>query len=277
MAPQLPAAHCSWGDDPRLGCRTLALCEDGSWQVTTPDCADPLPPECGVTPPEAGSACADTTSSCWYDDGTRCWCSECVGGSPYPVCQIADPSQWACSTPAAECYPAPQAGSSCTNEGVNCGLDCSSPLRCQDGRWQWTLCQSCCPICAAPNTPIATPEGEKPIASLAIGDLVYSVDDGAIRAVPLIQVGHTPVTEHRVMRIALEDGRVLEISPGHPTADGRRFGDLVPGSLLDDRHRVAAANLVPYRYDATYDILPASSTGTYFAAGALVGSTFHPR
>jgi hypothetical protein len=33
------------------------------------------------------------------------------------------------------------------------------------------------------------------------------------------------------------------------------------------------AELVPYAYDAAYDILPASSTGTYSAAGALIGST----
>jgi hypothetical protein len=36
---------------------------------------------------------------------------------------------------------------------------------------------------------------------------------------------------------------------------------------------VASAELVPYGYDATYDVLPASSTGTYFVAGALIGST----
>jgi hypothetical protein len=36
---------------------------------------------------------------------------------------------------------------------------------------------------------------------------------------------------------------------------------------------VMAARLVPYTHEATYDILPGSSTGAYFAAGALVGST----
>jgi hypothetical protein len=74
----------------------------------------------------------------------------------------------------------------------------------------------------------------------------------------------------------MRDGAVLEISPGHPTADGRTFGDLARGSRLDDSHTVDSAELVPYRFDRTYDILPASSTGTYFAAGALVGSTLRP-
>jgi hypothetical protein len=102
---------------------------------------------------------------------------------------------------------------------------------------------------------------------------VYSVDDGAIRAVPIVLVGHTTVRAHRVMRVELEGGSVLEISPGHPTADGRLFGDLVAGDFLDQRHEIVSAHLVPYTHEATYDILPGSSTGTYFAAGALIGST----
>jgi hypothetical protein len=130
-----------------------------------------------------------------------------------------------------------------------------------------------CPICAAPNTPIATPNGDRPIASLRVGDLVYSVDHGAIVSVPLERVGRTPVASHRVMRVVLTDGAVLEISAGHPTADGRKFGELTAGSALDESHAVASAELVPYAYDATYDVLPASSTGTYFAAGALIAST----
>jgi hypothetical protein len=102
---------------------------------------------------------------------------------------------------------------------------------------------------------------------------VYSVDHDAISAVPLLKVGHTSVSQHRVVRVALEDGRVLQISPGHPTADGRTFADLLAGGQLDAEHPVRSAELVPYSYDATYDILPASSTGTYYAAGALIGST----
>ena len=134
-----------------------------------------------------------------------------------------------------------------------------------------------CPICASPDTPIATPDGEQPIASLRVGDLVYSEDHDAIVVVPLLKVEHTSVKRHRVMRVTLESGRVLEISPGHPTADGRRFGDLLAGSTLDAEHWVRSAELVPYTYDATFDILPASSTGTYYAAGALIGSTLFQR
>lgn len=42
---------------------------------------------------------------------------------------------------------------------------------------------------------------------------------------------------------------------------------------MDALHTVASVATVPYLHDATYDILPASSTGTYFAAGVEIGST----
>lgn len=133
-----------------------------------------------------------------------------------------------------------------------------------------------CPICAAPDTPIATPEGERPIAELEVGDLVYGVEGDAVVAVPVLRAGSTPVRNHRVMRVELENGTVLQISPGHPTADGRRFSDLVTGSALDETHAVVSAYPVPYEFERTYDILPASSSGLYFAGGAMVGSTFDP-
>lgn len=274
--------HCSWGDDPRPECRTLAICEDDKWRVTEPDaqaCAEPvLSPECPSSIPDNGSDCSDTAVGCRYDDGTRCSCSSCRGGPDAPSCQIIDPPQWHC-VPLADGCPNPmaQAGEACDTPDLNCGDSCGSPIRCEDGVWKWLSCQSCCPICASPDTRIETPTGARPIASLKPGDLVYSVDHGAIRPVPLLRVGRTRVSHHHVMRVVLSDGGVLEISPGHPTADGRSFGELLPHSHLDETHTVVSAELVPYEHEATYDILPASSTGTYFAAGALVGSTlFHP-
>jgi hypothetical protein len=270
-------ADCSFGDDPRPACRTLALCVAGSWQVTPPDqarcSAPPLPGACPEAPPPVGSECLDATLQCWYDDGTNCSCSACRGGSEYPICQTIDPPQWACRTPPTGCpNPLPQAGEPCTERDLSCGPNCEQPIRCLDGVWVYE--QANCPICASPDTPIATPAGARPIAELRAGELVYSIDGAAIVAVPLLRVGSTPVTGHRVVHLLLDDGTELEISPGHPTADGRRFCDLAPGSRLDDRHVVLSAELVPYRYERTYDIEPASSTGTYFAGGALVGSTF---
>jgi hypothetical protein len=129
-------------------------------------------------------------------------------------------------------------------------------------------------LCAHPDTPIATPEGERPIASLRVGDVVLSLDHGQVRAVPILRVNRSPAPNHHVVSAILASGRVLHISEGHPTADGRLFRDLVPGDRLGDVP-VVSLESIPYDADATYDILPASDTGTYFAAGALIGSTLH--
>jgi hypothetical protein len=126
--------------------------------------------------------------------------------------------------------------------------------------------------CAAPDTPIATPGGERPIAELEVGDLVYSIDGGERVAVPIRAVRRRPVLSHRVMEVVLDSGAVLNISAAHPTADGRDFGQLRTGDWMGGRE-VISARVVPYAHEATHDILPDSDTGTYFAAGALIGST----
>jgi hypothetical protein len=101
---------------------------------------------------------------------------------------------------------------------------------------------------------------------------VYSVDGAAVKAVPLLFVHRTEVSHHHVMRVRLASGATLEISAGHPTADGRSFGDLREGVPLDQT-RVLSAESVEYAHQYTYDILPDSDSGTYFAGGALIGST----
>jgi hypothetical protein len=103
--------------------------------------------------------------------------------------------------------------------------------------------------------------------------LVYSIDEGAIVAVPIIRIGNTRVAHHQVLRIVLMDGAILNISPGHPLANGQPLSSLMAGDDIDEQHSVRDIELVPYSFDRTYDILPSSSTGTYFAAGALLGST----
>jgi hypothetical protein len=126
--------------------------------------------------------------------------------------------------------------------------------------------------CAAPDTPIATPSGERAIASLREGDLVLSRHGGRTVAVPLLATSRAPVANHHVVRVTLETGAIVEMSPGHPTADGRTFASLRAGTLLG-AVRVIDARLVGYAGSYTYDILPASDSGTYLAAGAWVGTT----
>ena len=77
---------------------------------------------------------------------------------------------------------------------------------------------------------------------------------------------------HRVVHLLLSDGRTVDVSPGHPTADGRKVGDLVAGNRYDGA-LVISAELTPYTGGATFDVLPAGATGMYWANGVLLGST----
>ena len=129
-----------------------------------------------------------------------------------------------------------------------------------------------CPICLAATTRIATPDGAIPVSDLRAGMLVWTVDAGKRVAAPIAIVRHTPAPfGHRVIRIVLADGRAVVASPGHPTGDGRRVGELKSGDLLDGS-RVVTMDVLPYTGD-TWDLLPRSSTGTYWADGVLLGST----
>lgn len=197
--------------------------------------------------------------------GKKCSGGYCTGGRCAPI-----PCNSVCGGGATCC------GAACCAAGELCcdpqgpldqGPVCVAPVN-------GTCPMGCAPlcICASPDTPIATPAGDRPIASLRVGDLVYSVDHGKIVTAPILRTNRTPVTGHSVMRVELASGSVLDISPGHPTTDGRTFGGLRPGDALDGVS-IGAARLVPYAHDATYDILPDTDSGAYYAGGVLIGST----
>ncbi|HKW77828.1 MAG TPA: Hint domain-containing protein [Candidatus Limnocylindria bacterium] len=131
-----------------------------------------------------------------------------------------------------------------------------------------------CPICLARGTRIATPAGEVAVEDLRVGDVVWTLDAHGERfAAPLVAIGSAPVPPtHEVVRLALADGRIVTVSPGHPTADGRRVGDLHAGDVLDGSLVVSAVR-VGYAAGFTFDVLPAGATGAYWADGVLLGST----
>jgi hypothetical protein len=133
-----------------------------------------------------------------------------------------------------------------------------------------------CPICLALGTRIETPRGDVAVQELHVGDVVWTIDATSTRiAAALVAVGSTPVpATHQVVRLALEDGRLVFVSPGHPTADGRRIGDLAAGDTLDGA-RIVSVERVAYTGGATYDLLPGGPTGAYWANGVLLGSTLH--
>jgi hypothetical protein len=196
----------------------------------------------------------------------------CTGPNPY--C-----GSGTCGTP-------PCTGVDCTGSVACCGSQCCAAgqlccfieigpgtLRCSDPVLG-TCPQGCiggCP-CTAATTPVATPTGERPISELRVGDLVYSVDRGAFVVVPIKLVHRTPVpATHRVVEVKLAHGAVLHVTPNHPTADGRTFGDLARGDRLDGTP-VVAVRVIPYGQAFTYDILPDSDSGAYVAGGVLIGS-----
>ncbi len=131
-----------------------------------------------------------------------------------------------------------------------------------------------CPICLARGTLIATPAGSLAIESLREGMAVWTTDPQGVRAAAVIlAVGSmTAPADHRVVHLVLSDGRELRASPGHPLADGRPLGAVVPGETVDGA-TVVIAELVPYGLGKTFDLLPSGPTATYWADGVPLGST----
>jgi hypothetical protein len=239
-------------------CASGAVCEE---YVPDTACTFGLGTRC-VPACTAGEACGDGDGLC--DAGGRC-------------VPLACPTAWTCpenfdceaSNPGADVH-------GCARRTCTADTDCECGAcvngGCHDGPGR---CGFAC-ACADPDTPIATPDGERAIADLRAGDLVYTVEGDAVVVAPLARVGRRAALEgHTVVRVTLSSGRAFEMSAGHPTADGRAVADVRAGDVLGGAV-VIETRVVPYDAAHTYDILPASSTGAYFAAGALVGSTLSP-
>ena len=130
-----------------------------------------------------------------------------------------------------------------------------------------------CPICLARGTRIATPNGEVPIEAIRAGMRVWSIDVGGRPFIAtVILTGRTPVpASHVVIRLVLDDGRVVRASPGHPLADGRPLSAIGLGDRLDGATVVGAT---PEAYDGgfTFDLLPDGPAGAYLADGIPLGS-----
>jgi hypothetical protein len=166
----------------------------------------------------------------------------------------------------------------CTGGGLACGCfttdPCGGCTTCQSVETDGIHCGNCMCVCSAPWTPIDTPDGPRRIADLRAGDLVYSVHRGERTVVALARVGRRAVFGHSIVRLTLVGGDVIEMSGNHPTADGRPFRTLAAGDRVGAA-RITRVETVPYDEPFTYDILPASDSGTYFCHGAWLGSTMH--
>ncbi len=77
----------------------------------------------------------------------------------------------------------------------------------------------------------------------------------------VLEIRQSPVAStSEIAHIVLQDGRQIYDSLAHPTADGRTFGELNVGGILDNSV-ITVAELVPYNQGYTYDLLPGGDTG----------------
>lgn len=131
-----------------------------------------------------------------------------------------------------------------------------------------------CPICLSANSVIRTTTGDVNIKDIRDGMTVWSTDsNGIIIKSKVIKINNVFVGDmHKVIDLQLADGRELFASANHPTYDGRIIEDLKVGETYDGS-TVRSIELVPYKYQFTYDVLPDSQTGNYWANEILVGST----
>lgn len=124
--------------------------------------------------------------------------------------------------------------------------------------------------CNSPQTKIMTPSGSVAICNLKIGDMVISGNNKV--AVQILEVSKVKADNHKVCQTIFDDGTILEISPGHPIADGRLFGELKFGDVVNGK-KVLKNELISYQYEYTWDILPDSQSGTYYINGLEIAST----
>ncbi|MCL5797401.1 MAG: Hint domain-containing protein [Patescibacteria group bacterium] len=201
--------------------------------------------------------------------------------TPTPIAATATPSL----------TPTPVNGSSancCTDSqlsaGYQCIQDCGPPVArigdptpassCLDPAQIASRQQYGCPRCLAENTDISTPQGEINVKDIKTGMVVWSVDSkGEKISVPVIAINSIPaVKNQKIYRLDLSDRRILYISASHPTILGIPVSQLKEGQIYDGA-KIVKKDFIPYNGSKTYDLLPDSDTGYYYANGILVGST----
>ena len=131
--------------------------------------------------------------------------------------------------------------------------------------------------CLSGDTLISTPYGDVLIKNLKPGSPVFTRAANGERSVkPVIRTAKVPVPDgYEIYRLTFNDGKVLLVSGGHPTADGRKISGLEAGDSLDGKGIVSVERVV-YADGYTYDILPGGGTGIYWANGIALGSTLSP-
>ncbi len=193
------------------------------------------------------------------------------------------------NTPTPSPIPPSPTGSNCCSpdqisQGYSCIRDCGPPVvrvgdptpgySCLDPAQIASRQQYGCPRCLAENTNIFTPEGDINVKDIKTGMVVWSFNSkGEKISVPVIDINSVPaVKDQKIYHLSLSDGRQLYISQNHPTIMGIPVSLLKIGQIYDGA-KIVTKDLIPYTGSKTYDLLPDSDTGYYYANGILVGST----
>jgi hypothetical protein len=266
LQPALPAPVPTSNN---LECKLDSDCPSANYTCEAIEGYGESYPEDNIQPPNF----VITRGVCKLKAGNKCGSDEeCAAGL---VCQnnlcISTISQ-KCSGPGDKSCPA----------GYECIPACGPPVL-EDPRFPppGYICHlkgrpQLCPICLAENTLINTLFGQIPVQNIKIGMPIWTLNKAGDRVFGfVIKISKVPAPpSHQMVQLVLDDGRELFVSPGHPTIDGRRVGDLSPGDIYDGAF-VKSAKLVFYNQSVTYDVLPSGETGFYWANGILLGSTLH--
>ena len=213
-----------------------------------------------------------TAGECKLKSGNQCTSdSQCAGGN---LCYNG-----MCTAPIGkQCIGAND--TSCPTD-FECVQSCGPPVSRQDDPPPSYFCQlkgyvRNCPICLAKHTQIETPKGDMTVEDLQIGASVWTVDKSGERVLGVVEkVSNTLVPpDHKMVNLVLKDERILLVSPGHLTIDGRTIRELAPGDNYDGS-QVLTSERVSYGEKYTYDILVSGETGFYFANGIMLDSTLH--
>jgi very-short-patch-repair endonuclease len=107
--------------------------------------------------------------------------------------------------------------------------DCSMPMTFDS----YNFCGLGCTFCVTGDTKIATKGKSVPVSSLKVGDIVLSKDTATGGIGPDVVVSVMQKQTQSLLRITLDDGRALDITPEHPVfvtdAGWKNAGDLVEG------------------------------------------------
>ncbi len=210
---------------------------------------------------------------CKLEEGNACRAdADCLAGLVCHAGRCANPRGKECNGPADKSCP----------DGYRCVQACGPPVVRIGEPSPPYYCEvdevaakpRICPICLASNTEISTPDGPVNVKEMKAGMRVWSMDDNGKKvASTVVAVTRTPAPKtHQVVHLVLSDARSVWASPNHPTADGIPVAALRVGDSYDGA-RVESVDAAPYWDDMTYDLLPDSATGDYWANGILLGST----